>query len=218
MRISGIRDYAPAARNFWTRSSNRSISARIVSGEARYASGLARITTSKALPLVPLSRGSNSRRTCSRNRRLRRLRPTADCPCFGTMNPTRLCSRSAITTRASRCSNRNRFPWRATASNSAPCVSRSRREKRRRCLASNDDDSSGAGVLGWQLNRETLAAFLPAPTEYFAPPSGGHALTKSVRANASLVAGTISGLAHGYSKKTIEEIRRRPVNVFGAET
>jgi len=172
-------------------------SARSASWEALYAERRARITISITNPALDArSALSSVNRVSSRRVRFRRLRRTAVCPCFGTMNPIRLFGPSRVSTRMSRYALRTFLPSRASACSSAPRVSRYRRVSRRLAF----DDESGAGVLTRQLNREALSSLPPTATEYFASPPRRHALAETVRANASLVAGTIRGLAHENSK------------------
>src|SRR4051812_37412668 len=127
----------------------------------------------------------------SLNRRLSRLRSTDEWPCFGTTKPIRDTAPVAKTTLRSRLVVRRRLPSRTAARRSLPRVSRCRRCRRSSAF---DDDDSGARVLGRELHREALTALPPTTAEYFAPPLGRHPLAKAMRANASLVPGTIGGL------------------------
>src|SRR3954453_12694367 len=137
----------------------------------------------------------------SLNRRLSRLRSTDEWPCFGTTKPIRDTAPVAKTTLRSRLVVRRRLPSRTTARRSLPRVSRCRRCSRWSAL---NDDGSGACVLGRELHREALTSFPATTTEYFASPLGRHPLAKAMRANASLVPGTIGGLAHDNSKDAVE--------------
>lgn len=132
-------------------------------------------------------RGRISCRAISRNRRLSRLRATAVCAYFGTMNPTRGCPRGEAIHRSSRLSVRMRFPSRVTRSNSTLRVSRRGRENRRR---------SGACVLRRKPNGQPLPTLLPTTAQYLTPPPCRHPLHESVRANAPLISRTIRWLAH----------------------
>jgi len=129
------------------------------------------------------------------------------------MRPTRKVPPRVITALTSRTDVRIRFPSRVVDRSSLPRVSRCRREKRR----SSRDGGSGAGVLRRELNGEALSPLLSSTAENFTSPFGRHTLAESVRANASLVAGTICGLAHSYSKRRMNFLRR-PVNVSGTRT
>ena len=145
---------------------------------------------------LALRSGSRRRsRVNSRSSRLSRLRRTADCPCFGTTKPTREGPSRLTATRASINVPRSRRPSRATARSSLPRVRRWRRGKRRR---SRDEESSGAGVLRRKLDGEALAPLLASATQDFSSPLRRHPRAEPVRADASLVAGTVRRLTHGY--------------------
>ena len=113
-------------------SRNRSCSS--TSYGASYARGFARMTRSTGG-----SRRRSRVRTISLSRRFSRFRDTADCLCFGTTSPTRGCIKGEATTRTSKCSVRNRFPFVLTRRSSVRLVSR--------WLRGNVSDS-GACVLG----------------------------------------------------------------------
>ena len=64
---------------------------------------------------------------------------------------------------------------------------------------------SGACVLRRKLHGELLAPFLPAPIEHIASPTRGHAFAKAMRPNATLITGSVGGLAHENSNMQYKE-------------
>lgn len=177
-----------------------------------YAAGSVRITISILDPaLVARSAVRVVSRASSRSVRFSRLRRTAECPCLGTTKPIRLSSREVTATRTSSRAVRRRVPSRAIDCKSAPRVIRWRRVKR---WVSLFDDESGAGVLGRELYGKSFSPLFAATAENFASPFRRHSLAETMRANASLVAGTICWLAHDNSGDAIvvvpADTRARP--------
>lgn len=133
----------------------------------------------------------NRVRTSSRSLLRKRLRSTMRCPDFPTIIATRECESRESVTRTSRCSVLIRLPAFLTSSISDFRVMRYLR---------GNPEVLGAGVFTWQLNSQLLSPFFPAAAQNLAAPSGRHSLSEPVRANPTLIPGTIGWLTHFYSK------------------
>jgi len=151
--------------------------------------------------------GRTVRRTMSRMRLFRRFRSTELRPYLGTTMPTLGRQRREAMNRTSRWAVRNRFPRSRTASSSPSRVRRFARGKNRR---------SDAGVLRRQFDGQPLAPLFTATAQHFPSPLVSHPRAKAVCLDSTLVARTISRLAHVYSKMLVKTVRGRTVNVAGS--
>ena len=151
-------------------------------------------------------------RTSSRRRRLSRFLSTAEWPYLGTMIPARTSGgvdtsdgEGEAAARTSSVPVRTRFPSFLTRSSSDAFVIRCALGKRARGESPviGAPDSGSRDVLARDPDGETLAPLLAAAAQDITPPSCSHAGPEAVRTDALLVTGTISGLAHCSSRKSV---------------